>query len=360
MKWILRILYILFVLIIWGFIELIAGGTQGIRVSEYIYSNITEHAKADPNYDILDALGHLNAVSNTYYSKDKIPTLNNELSYDNQSTEEKYKVKVGMYPHAVVHQTPNFNLYNDGFFIVFEDFSSEVAYYSVEVTGYYAQDPNKEQIILKYDAENQDNPNNELNVFTDIESSNNTRGSFRVALITNGMFGNQIVHNNKANKDFEFPTDYTFEYNIQSIDIFAFFANPDDPAKPESAHIYRITDGTDFAAGEPKYKDFTLNLAPETYNFSKFLDDTPPTEDNNPYNFELSYHPADLSPYNFVYWIVYSIYVVIFLIAPYFLFVHKHVMKAIRKRKGNDSNDDTPKRPPMQQLFSDIEPKSDK
>lgn len=350
MKWIGRILYILFVLIVIGFIELIGGGVQGIRVSEYIYNNVTKNAIDNENYDMFEGLGHLNAVSNTYYSKDQIKTLDGQNFYDTttESIDEKYQVKLGMYPHAVVHKNPQFDLYSDGFFVLLEDFSDDVAYYSLEVTAYYAQDPEKKQIVLK--------DKNYLNIYSDIRASNANRASFRVALIANNSFANHIL---ETNKDYTFPEGYNFEYHIQAIDVFATIIDPEKPDTPERVHVYRITDGTTFASGTPMVTHTNLNLAPENYNFSRGMNGVEPTADNNPHNLVLDYHPADLSPYNFAYWIVYSIYFLLFVVVPYFWFVHKYVMKAIRKNKA----DDEPKgktRKPQPQLFSDVEPKSDK
>ena len=350
MKWFGRILYILFVLIVIGFVELIAGGVQGIRVSEYIYTNVTEHAVDNDDYDIFDGLAHLNAVSNTYYSKDPIKSLDNKTHYDTtgEAIDPRYQIKIGMYPHAVVHKNPQFDLYSDGFFVLIEEYSKEVAYYSLEVTAYYAQDPEKSQIILK--------DKSYLNIYSDIRESNANRASFRVALIANNSFANHLL---ESNNDYEFPEGYNFEYHIQAIDVYATFIDPDKPNEPERVHIYRMTDGSSFASGEPEVTHTNLNLSPETYNFSRLMNDKEPTEDNNPYNFVLDYHPVDLSPYNFAYWIVYSIYFVVFVLIPYFWFVHKHVMKAIRQRKNKDEVVD-PNKKPLPQIFSDEEPKSDK
>jgi len=350
MKWIGRILYILFVLIIIGFVELIAGGVQGIRVSEYIYNNVTKHAVDNENYDMFEGLGHLNAVSNTYYSQDQINTLDDQPYYDTtaESVEAKYQVKIGMYPHTVVHKNPQFNLYSDGFFVLFEAYSDEVAYYSLEVTAYYAQDQEKKQIVLKGESY--------LDIYTDIKASNASRASFRVALIANNSFANHILQNNE---DIEFDDDYNFEYHIQAIDVYATFIDLDAPDNPERVHVYRITDGTTFASGTPKVTHTNLNLSPDTYNFSKHMNGEIPTADNNPYNLVLDYHPADLSPYNFAYWIVYGIYGLVFVVVPYFWFIHKHVMRAIRKKNGQDDSNDKDRKP-LPQLFSDVEPKSDK
>ena len=349
MKWIGRILYILFVLIVIGFVELIAGGTEGIRVSEYVHNNVTQYAKDNPDYDIFDGLAHLNAVSKTYYSKDSIHTLDGQTHYDTtgESIADEYKIKIGMYPHTVVHKNPQFNLYSDGVFILIEDYSDEVAYYKLEVTGYYANDPEKKQIVLKDQSF--------LNIYTDVVDANMARGSFKVALIANNTFANSIL---QSDNDFKFPDDYNFEYHIQAIDVHAVFVDPDKPDTPETVHIYRMTDGTTFASGNPEVLHENLNLSPDTYNFSKHMNGQLPTEDNNPYNLVLDYHPVDLSPYNFAYWIVYGIYFLLFIVVPYFWFIHKPLMRTIRKKKDDDDLNN-PDRKPLPQIFSDVEPKSE-
>ncbi len=350
MKWFGRILYILFVLIIIGFIELIAGGVQGIRVSEYIYNNVTKFAIDNEDYNMFEGLGHLNAVSNTYFSQDPILNLDGQPFYDTttETIDEKYQVKLGMYPHVVVDKNPQFDLYGDGVFILLESFSTEVAYYSLEVTGYYAQDPLKQKIVLK--------DRSYLNIYTDIRASNVNRASFRVALIANSSFANHLL---EANRNLEFPEGYNFEYHIQAIDVFATFIDLDEPDNPERVHVYRLTDGTNFASGTPLALHENLNLAPETYNFSRGMNGVHPTADNNIHNLVLDYHPADLSPYNFAYWIVYSVYAVLFVVIPYFWFFHKQVMQLIKDKKGNNEPKDN-NRKPQPQLFSDVEPKSDK
>ncbi len=340
MKWFGRILYFVFVLLIFGFIEFTLMGVEGIMRSEYASQYILEAARNDESYDVFEGLDRFNAAIGTYYSKDSIKTSTDLTHYDTTSEDiaEKYQVKIGFYPFVSLLKDKNVNIYYDGFYIVFESFSDDITFYSLDITAYHVNDPEKKKITL-------------------------TEGNFlNIYPTTDGFVVNQRVplttylYNPYFYKEEQNTLGGLYEYHILSIDVYAHEAEVEQPT-----FIYRMTDGTETYTGSPLVTHNTLNLTPDTYNISKTLNGVHPTEDNNPFNLSLTYHPADFSPYTYFYFIVYSLYFVLIIVIPYFWFFHKKVMKSFKKNNPNNNTPSTPedKKVTQPQIFSDTEPKSD-
>ncbi|WP_025725535.1 hypothetical protein [Acholeplasma granularum] len=359
MKWIGRIFYFIFVLLILGFVEVTLMGVTGMMRSEYASTHIIDAMKNNESYTTFEGLDRYNAALETYYSKDQIKTSTDQLYYDttnNTEIDAKYQVKLGIYPFISLIKDPNVDIYYDGFYIVLESYSEDALYYSIEVTAYNVNDPEKTKVVLNgKDTEGNEVNAPYLNIYT---SPDGFISNQRVPLTT-------YLFNPHFYTDAQKTLEGTNEYHILAVDLYAHFDQETEPA-----FIYRITDGTETYQGSPMVLDETLNITPESYNFSKLLDGMTPTQENNPYNLVLTYHPADFSQFTYFYFIVYGIYALLIVIIPYFWFFHKRVMKAIRNKKDGGNNDNTPQQPQImpthrplksnQQIFSDTEPKSDK
>lgn len=342
MKWIGRILYFVFVILIFGFIEFTLMGVEGIMRSEYASEHILDAARNDEDYNVFEGLDRFSAAIDTYYSRVQIKNLDNSNYYDTttETIDAKYQVKIGMYPFVSLLKDPNVDIYYDGFIIVFENYDDSVAFYSLDITAYNVNDTTKKKIALT--------EGEYLNVYPNVDGF----------IVNQRVPYTTYLHNTYFYTAEQASLEGPFEYHVLSIDVYANFLVDGETTKE---FIYRMTDGTEDYTGSPMVTHENLNLAPESYNISKHLNGELPTVENNPYNLVLTYHPADFSPYTYFYFIVYGLYFVLIVVIPYFWFFHKKVMRLIKKDQPlppthTPSGKDMLKR---QQIFSDIEPKGD-
>lgn len=348
LKWIGRILYVVFVLLVIGFVEFTAGGIVGMQRSEYARVNIIDRADNDEDYTVFDGLDYFNAAIGTYYSNVSIKNTNDENHYDTtaESIDNLYKIKLGIYPFISTLKDPNVDIWYDGFYIVVEDYHEDVLFYSFDIIATHVNDPENKKITLTKDPSGE-RDDRFLYIYPTTDGFIRNE---RVPLTT--YLYNTMFYNADQNE-----LGGIFEYNIISISVFAHVETETDPV-----FIYRMTDGSENYVGSPLVLHETLNLTASTFNISKQLENLAPTQnDIDTFNIVTTYHPADFSPYNHFYYIVYSIYFLLVIVVPYFWFFHKKVMTKINKNKPQKETEEIIiNQPKEQQLFSDEEPKSDK
>lgn len=72
LKWIGRILYVVFIFIIISTVELGSGGVQGLQRGDYAVAHVVSAKDDDGNYDPHKALAHFTSAINIYYSNQVI------------------------------------------------------------------------------------------------------------------------------------------------------------------------------------------------------------------------------------------------------------------------------------------------
>lgn len=314
-KWIGRVLYILFVLSIVVFIELGFGGANGIRNGEYISKYALGAYNEDGSYNYQEAILRYNAALGIYYSDSSIKNKDGEELYSNASqvTDTKYQLSFGVYPLISTQKDKNVNIWYDGFYIILDNYSTDINYYSFEITAVNLLDPTKE-IVLKQNLE--ENDGKEFNIYTKVDQF---ALNLRIPMTT-------YIYNPQFFTDDQENLTGLFEYDIKSINVFAY----EKDLTKDPVHIYEITDGTNdtVTAATPLATDDNLNLTAETFNISKLLVDAKnPTEaEIQEYNILTNYHPVDFSEFNYVYLYIIPIYLLLLLVIPYFWFFHKKLM----------------------------------
>lgn len=335
-KWFGRILYILFALLIVVLVEFFFGGIVEIQKSLYASDYLMAAVDEDGNYQVFDGMAYYNAPYNYYYSLNKIKTLDGADSYDttNESIDEKYKIKLGIYPFVSAEKAPGFDIYRDGFYIVLEQGHEDVMYYSFEITGYHTSDTGKEKVTLN-------------------DGTKHTIWKTPQGFLANNQVPYTLrITNYNLYRENQDTFGGIYEYDITYINVYAHVTGEE-----EKVLIYRLTDGSETYAGEPLVTHETLNLTAETYNLSKTLANplAPTAEEKVELNLVDKFQPVDLKEYRSVYFVVYGIYFVILLLIPYFMFFHKAVLAMVRKKRGTVEVLETNNRTPEEQIFQDID-----
>jgi len=357
MKWIGRILYFIFLVLIVMFIEGNLFGINGIQRSLYVGDKIANAMEDNEDFDVYDGIAHINTALGIYYSDSAIKNADGGESYDTtgEAIDDLYKVKFSIYPMISAHKNRKAAFYEDGFYIVLDEYNEDVFYYTLSIVAYNVNDPEKTLITRS-------------NKLTDSEGKVQDVRSFNIYLLPGDLFVNSKVPRTTyiANYNFYDATQDSLisdgelhEYDIVSIGLYAVTLDEEDKEVPTL--IYRVTDGEQNFTGAPLVEHTNLNLTADTYNISKNLEDLTnlTASDIETYNIVTLYHPIDLSDYTNVYFIVFGIYIVFIVIIPYFWFFHGKIMAAVRARRPKKAEAVIVERPKEEQLFSDVEPKSD-
>jgi len=347
MKWIGRILYIAFVILILFYVEFQAGGANAFRQASYTHDTILNAVTYDEDgkeidFDTYELLKRYNAAYDIHYAK-AIENKNGELSYDTTTSNisDVYKIKFSIHPLVSMLPIRNTNMYHDGFYIVLEEGHEDVLYYEFEFVTFRLESNEPVKEILSSDF---------LKIYQTVESYRSTGFFPNLLLVSNYTLN---THNRGTNIEY-------YEYDIRAIDVYA-YTKKQDSNELEKTFIYRTTDGSTSVnnlAGSPIVTDSNLKLTSDTYNITKNIYETGLTDENIlAYGIVTDYHPADLSPYNYYFFVIYGLYAVLILVIPYFWFFHRPLMAKIKKNKRSKLED--PNHEPLPQIFSDDEPKSD-
>src|SRR5690606_34462661 len=281
MKWIGRILYFILVLLIVSTVEYEYRGVGGIQRLFYVEDNISKVIK-DENYDIFDGIAHLNAAMGTYYSSDPIKNQDDSIYYDTtgENIDDKFKIKFSIYPFISTYQNPNAPVWDDGFYIVLDEYSKDVTYYALSIVAINVNDP-EQKLIKKSNTltvEDKKYSVPEFNIYTNPKDVYNRLATTTYLLNSNFYEANQSA--------FEAP----HEYDIVSIEFKAY---TEVDGELVDTIIYQLTDGNlDLGGDQPLVKHTNLNLKAETFNISKKLESLRLTEtDIETYNIVTKYHP---------------------------------------------------------------------
>ncbi len=347
LKWIGRILYIIFVTLIVFTIEIGSGGIPGLQRGDYAAEHIIPAKDSNGNYDPLLALAHYTAAMGIYYSNNSIATFS---SIGENNVEEKYQVSFEIYPLVTLISDEKKTIWNDGIIIVLKDFNDKAVSYRVEARATNTLNSSKVISSIIKDQDGNEYPN------TIMVNPDDFFQNSRPALTT--YIPNSYFYTNETEEDKKTLT--KFEYDYVSISIYATFAK--DDGETEEVFVYRVTDGSQSFGGNPKFEDSAiLDLNADDFNFSKFITGKTPTDaEAATYGLVMTYHPVDLSAYNYWYWIIYTGYFILIIVIPYFWFFHRKVMAKIRQKqilkekeefvnqRKNNSDE-----PPLEPIFKD-------
>lgn len=362
LKWVGRILYVFFVLLIIGFVEVMSGGVKGIQRGLYATENIVD--KFERGDDPLSYLPYYSAALETYFSKTPILNKDNESNYTNSNSSilDDYKIDLSFYPFISTIKDDKHNIWFDGFYIVVNSASDKISYLRVEVLQAYNSLDEDQSNTLYLENESY------LNIFLESDGFFLNERVPGTTYLINSLFYNaeQTINAELEKEGKEVETYDTAEYNIKAIDIYVYPKLDEDEEIDEDKDYgilaLRLTDGDIDLLGSPLVTLNNLNLLADDMNISKHLKGKTPTEEEiDLYNLDTTYHPVNYSKYNYVYFIVYPIYFVLILVIPYFMFFHKKVMKAYRDKKGiKDPNMvQLENKKTEEQIFSDYEPPKD-
>ncbi len=351
LKWIGRILYVVFIFIIISTVELGSGGVQGLQRGDYAVAHVVSAKDDDGNYDPHKALAHFTSAINIYYSNQVIGSF---TTVGDATLDDQYEVGFELYPFVSLMKHSEIDIWFDGFFFVLTDYNEDAVNYRVEISAVNTSVEDGDRIILT----NDDLTRAGMIYLMPDDFFQNSRPAL-VTYIENSSF---------YQKDPDKETATSFEYDIVSISMYVTLPTEVEGETKET-YIYRITDQSEAFAGSPLVEDAAiLDLKAEDYNLSKLIGvGTPTDEEVTQYNLVDTYHPADFSPYVYWYFIIYGGYFVLIIVIPYFWFFHRRVMAKIRAKKDLKNKEDIANQRVQEgkqiteneQIFSDIEPKGD-
>ncbi len=351
LKWVGRILYVVFVFIIISTIELGSGGVQGLQRGDYAVDYVIPSKDDNGDYDPHKALARFTAAIDIYYSNQAIASFS---SVGDATVDDQYEVGFELYPFVSLMKHSEINIWFDGFFFILTDYNEDAINYRIEVSAVNNSIEDAELITLTNDDLSRSGM---IYLLPDDFFLNS-----RPALVT------YIENSSFYGKDKDAKTATSFEYDIVSISMYATFLKNEE-GETEEKFIYRITDHSESFAGTPIKEDTTqLDVKAEDYNLSKLIGaGAPSDEEVETYSLVTTYHPADFSKYVYWYWIIYGGYTVLILVIPYFWFFHRRVMAKFRSKKelkekedfANQKLQDGKPIPQNEQIFSDVEPKGD-
>ncbi len=331
LKWVGRILYLVFIFFLF---MIVADGYPFVELAyglDYI----------EPAEDYQEAIARQVGLWGIYYSDEKIG--NQSYSNVDEAIDDAYKITFSLYPLIVPHSTfPESNIYNDGFIISFEHFSEDVNGYTLELVV-HRPDTNVEKVVRIVLGEN-------ITKYVVFAST-------------------ALLANYRDNPDDSGET----TLGVGTFDVLAIYVYAHIPNVEGKVPLYMTEQNganRTMPSGLISPKDTNLILNHSDYSFSSILmaDGEITADEIESYSIVDTYLNPDLSEYNHIYWIVSGVYLLLIIVIPYFWFFHKKVMAKFRSK-----NPQKPMTPSLvnpadvagnlakeQQIFSDVEPKSDK